>query len=207
MESSLTFNSIVTLFGIMVVGAVIPGVSVLTVSARSAAFGFVHGLLATVGIMVGDIIFIVLAIFGLSLLADTMGSLFVLVKYLGAVYLIWLGVVLWRSKAKDLEDEGGMNSSLSSSFLAGLLITLADQKAILFYLGFFPAFLDLPLISFIDTGIIILLAIIAIGGAKLSYAFMADRAAVLMGSRLHHRINMVAGTILIMVGALLVAKA
>ena len=146
----------------MVVLAFIPGVSVLAVSARSAAYGFTHGVFTTIGIIVGDIIFITIAIYGLSVLAELMGSRFVLVKYLGGAYLMWLGVALWREKPKAEEVEGNIESSLLSSFLTGLFITLADQKAILFYFGFFPAFFDLSTFSFFDTSIIIVIATVAI---------------------------------------------
>src|SRR3989304_6841041 len=131
----------------MVAGALIPGVSVLAVSARSAAFGFAHGIFTSLGIVVGDIVFILIAIYGLSVLADLMGSHFALVKYLGGAYLIWLGTVLWRAKPKADGVEGNSKTSMPSSFPTGLLITLADEKAILFYLGFFPAFIDLSVIS------------------------------------------------------------
>ncbi|GMR20933.1 MAG: LysE family translocator [Gammaproteobacteria bacterium] len=208
MQSSLTFSSIAALFGVMVVGALIPGVSVLAVSARSAASGFIHGVFTTIGIVAGDIIFILLAIFGLSVLAETMGGLFVLVKYLGAAYLIWLGVALWRSNSKVVEAERVIESSLLSSFLTGLFITLGDQKAILFYFGFFPAFLDLSTISYFDTGIIIVMATVAIVGVKLGYAFMAVRANLFFkNSNAMKRINIVAGTVMISVGIYLVARA
>ena len=150
MESSLTFASIAALSGVMVVGAMIPGVSVLAVSARSAAFGFAHGIFTSLGIVVGDIVFILVAIYGLSVLADLMGNHFVLIKYLGGAYLIWLGIVIWRSKSKAEGVEENSESSLLSSFMTGLLITLGDQKAILFYLGFFPAFVDLSKMSFFE---------------------------------------------------------
>ena len=124
----------------MVAGALIPGVSVLAVSARSAAFGFAHGIFTSLGIVVGDMAFILVAIYGLSVLAGLMGNYFFLIKYLGGAYLIWLGIVLWRSKSKVEKVADSGKSSLPSSFMTGLLITLGDQKAILFYLGFFPAF-------------------------------------------------------------------
>ena len=76
MESSLTPGSIAALFGSMMVLAFIPGISVLVVSARSAASGFTHGVFTTIGIVTGDIIFIILAIYGLSVLAEFMGSRF-----------------------------------------------------------------------------------------------------------------------------------
>jgi len=204
----MTFGSSVTLFGAMVVLALVPSISVLAVTTRSAASGFIHGVSTTAGIVVGDVFFIILAIFGLSVLAEALGSLFVLVNYLGGTYLIWLGITLWRSRPKAVEEGGVTESSLLSSFLAGLFITLGDQKAILFYLVFFPAFVDLSTLSHLDAGIIILIAIIAVGGVKLAYAFMADRARLLFKrSDAIKRINMAAGTIMIAVGIFLLAKA
>ncbi|MEK6772081.1 MAG: LysE family translocator [Pseudomonadota bacterium] len=208
MESSLTFASIAALSGVMVVGAMIPGVSVLAVSARSAAFGFAHGIFTSLGIVVGDIVFILVAIYGLSVLADLMGNHFVLIKYLGGAYLIWLGIVIWRSKSKAEGVEENSESSLLSSFMTGLLITLGDQKAILFYLGFFPAFVDLSKMSFFDTGIIVAIAIIAVGGPKLVYAFMADRASLIFkSSRVTRFINIAAGSVMIAVGVFVMVKA
>lgn len=93
------------------------------------------------GIVIGDIIFILIAIWGLSLLAETLSSLFFLIKYLAGAYLIFLGISLLRVQPKQVEAGEVMQSALTSSFLTGLFITLGDQKATLFYLGFFPAFL------------------------------------------------------------------
>lgn len=189
-------------------GALVPGVSVLAVSTRSAAYGFIHGVSTTMGIVAGDIFFILLAIFGLSVLAETMGSLFVLVKYFGGAYLIWLGVALWRSKSKPVETEDTIESSLLSSFLTGLFITLSDQKAILFYFGFFPAFIDLSTISYFDTSIIVIMAVVSIVCVKLGYAFMAARAGKMFrNSRAINRINIAAGAVMIGVGAFVMIRA
>ncbi|MFV1998347.1 MAG: LysE family translocator [Acidiferrobacterales bacterium] len=204
----MTIGTIVELFAVMIIGAVIPGVSVMVVSTRSAAYGFIHGVSTTMGIVVGDILFILLAIFGLSILAETMGSLFVWVKYIGGAYLVWLGIALWRSSSKVAETEGAVESSLLSSFLAGLTITLGDQKAILFYFGFLPAFVNLSRISYIDASIIMTIAIVSIVGVKLGYAFMANSASQLFrNSRVIERINIAAGTVMIGIGVLVVTKA
>ena len=204
----MAFNSIVALFGAMIVLALVPGVSVLTVTARTTAYGFIHGVLTTAGIVVGDLIFILFAIFGLAVLAETLGSLFVLVNYLGGAYLIWLGTRLWRERSRIVEAEGIIASSLLSSFLSGLFITLGDQKAILFYLGFFPAFIDLSKISYFDTSIIIVISIVSVGGVKLGYVFMADRAALFINnSGAFKIINIAAAIIMFSVGAFLVVSA
>ncbi|RUR72810.1 hypothetical protein PCC6912_60810 [Chlorogloeopsis fritschii PCC 6912] len=136
-----------------------------------------------------------------------MGSLFVLIKYLGGAYLILLGIRLCTSKSKNVETQEVVKSSLISSFLTGLLITLGDQKATLFYLGFFPAFVDISKISYFDTGIIITITTVAVGGVKLGYAFMADRARLLISSKITKGINIAAGCVMIAVGVFLVTKA
>jgi threonine/homoserine/homoserine lactone efflux protein len=206
MQSSITLSSSIALFSAMVVLASIPSVSVLAVSTRSATFGFIHGVFTSIGIVTGDIIFILIAIGGLSLLAAKVGSLFILIKYFGAAYLIFLGIALYRSQPQDIESKEISRSSLWSSFLTGLLITLADQKATLFYLGFFPAFVDMTKISAIDTGIIMAIAIVAVGGVKLIYASISSQAKVLVRSSISKRLNILAGCVMIVVGIVLAFK-
>jgi threonine/homoserine/homoserine lactone efflux protein len=207
LETTLSLASILALLGTLIVLAVIPSVSVLTVSARAAAFGFTHGMFAALGIVIADIIFILLAVYGLALVAELMGEQFTLIKYIGGVYLVWLGISLWRADARARKTEAIRQSSLGSSFLSGFLITLGDQKAILFYLGFFPAFIDLSLMTPTDTLIVIIIAIIGVGGAKLVYAWLADRASLLFKNTQAVRgINMLAGGVMIAVGMFLLAK-
>ena len=208
MDISLSFTSIAALFVAMIVGAAMPTVSSLAVLARTAASGFTHGVLTALGIVAGDITFILIAIYGLSFLADMLGDLFVIVKYLGGAYLIWLGATLWMSKADSAEIEGVTESSLLASFLTGLFITLVDLKAIIFYLGFLPAFIDMVTISIIDTGIILIVATVAVGTPKLAYAIMADRARLFSkNARAKKVINVVAGSIMIAVGVFLIIQA
>jgi threonine/homoserine/homoserine lactone efflux protein len=191
----------------MIVLAIVPSVSVLAVTARAAAFGFTHGMFTALGIVVADILFILIAVYGLALIAEMMGDQFRLIQYLGAAYLIWLGISLWRAETKARASDSVQQSSWSSSFLTGLLITLGDQKAILFYLGFFPAFIDLSTMTPADTLIIVLIAILGVGGAKLVYAFLADRASVMFkDSRALRGINILAACIMIAVGIALLLK-
>ena len=207
MLSSMTFNSIAALFGAMIALAILPSPSVFAVVARSIASGFSHGLVTVIGILVGDFVFIILAIYGLAAIAETMDSLFVLVKYLGGTYLIWLGIQFWSTKLKSLEVEVVKESSWMSSFLSGLFITLSDSKAIFFYMSFFPAFLDLQNVAILDTMIIMIVATIAVGGGKLGYAYMADKSRlVFQSSRAKRVMNITAGTVMIITGVFLMAK-
>ncbi len=192
----------------MAVLALIPSVSVLAVSARAAAFGFSHGLFTALGIVAGDVVFILAAVYGLVVVAELMGPQFRLVQYLGGAYLLWLGISLWRAESRMRRADGLRESSWGSSFLAGLLITLGDQKAILFYLGFFPAFVDLARLTLADTLIIVAIAIVGVGGAKLVYAYLAGRAGELVGNaRAVRGLNLLAAAVMIAVGGALLLKA
>ena len=207
LEPTLTLTSIGALFGSLIVLAIVPSVSVLAVTARAAAFGFSHGLFTAIGIVVADILFILIAVYGLALIAEVMGDQFRLIQYIGAAYLIWLGISLWRADTKARASDTIRQSSWLSSFMTGLLITLGDQKAILFYLGFFPAFIDLSSMTPVDTLIIILIAILGVGGAKLVYAYLADRASVLFkDSNALRSLNRLAASIMIAVGIALFVK-
>lgn len=207
MQDGLTYASMLALAGVMFAGAAIPSTSVLVVSARSAALGLAHGVFTTLGIVAGDIMFILVAIYGLALLAELMGSQFVCIKYLGAAYLIWLGVMLWRARAKSDAQQASRSSSALASFMTGLLITLGDQKAILFYLGFLPAFVDLTTISLMQTGMILVIAVFAVGTPKLVYAVLAERAGRWMkGSRVASVMNKLAGSVMIGVGLVLLVR-
>ena len=207
LESTLSLASIMALLGTMIVLAAIPSVSVLAVAARAAAFGFTHGMFTAIGIVAADIIFILVAVYGLALVAELMGEQFKLIKYIGGAYLIWLGISLWRADAKAHKSDTVKQSSWSSSFLSGFLITLGDQKAILFYLGFFPAFIDLSQMTPADTLIIIISAAVSVGGAKLIYAYLADRASLIFkNTRAIRGINILAACVMIAVGVALLLK-
>lgn len=203
MNLTLTEGRILGLFSAMVVLASLPSISVLTVWTRSVTSGFIHGVFTTMGIVLGDIIFILVSLYGLSMIAEANDTLFRLIRYGGAIYLIYLGWQLWRVQVREniAHGENSDRHSFLSSFMAGLSITLADQKAVFFYLGFFPAFLDLNKISYLDTLVIIFISIVTVGGVKTFYAFMADRTkTVFMVGNLAKVINSIGAIALILVG-------
>lgn len=198
---------LITLFAAMVLLAAAPSLSVSTVVSRAASFGFVHGAFVTLGIVLADLLFILIAIFGLSLLVASMGELFYLVKYAGAAYLIWLGVRLWYQSKATYESKINAGVSYLSSGLAGFLVTLADQKAVLFYLGFLPAFIDLSAVTTSDIVSILLIATLAVGGVKLVYALMASKIATRLSGRWVMIGNMLAACVMIGVGLYLLMTA
>ena len=135
--------------------------------------------------------------FGLASLAQTMGDLFVWVRYAGAVYLIYLGfsvlfspqLAVSSSAASNLSEanQSSVNKSklgrYSLDFFAGLLTTLSNPKAILFYLSFFPAFLDLSAVSMSDLVLILVITTLAVGGTMIAYAYLSIKARHLIADK------------------------
>ncbi|WP_008317072.1 LysE family translocator [Leptolyngbya sp. PCC 6406] len=103
-------------------------------------------------------------------------------------------------RGSGTQDSNAQDSALLSSFLAGLSITLADQKATLFYLGFLPTFVDGDTVSRLDGAIIMTTAIGAVGGVKLIYAVMAHRVSGWINLKLRRRMTAIVGTGLILIG-------
>ncbi|MEX1081693.1 MAG: LysE family translocator [Halofilum sp. (in: g-proteobacteria)] len=207
MQLSLTLSSMAGLFGAMAVLAAVPSVSVLLVSARAASAGFAHGALVSAGILAADVLFVVVAIFGLVLLVESLGDFFALVRYLGGAYLIALGYMLVRGRSGAMaRPDSGPAPTRVSSFAAGLLVTLADQKALLFYFGFFPAFVDLTALTVFDVAAILAITVLAVGGVKLVYAYVADRAGRVVSPRVGEVLHFVAAGVMIIVGVWVIAR-
>jgi threonine/homoserine/homoserine lactone efflux protein len=172
----MTLLTSLSLLTTMLLLAALPGPGMLLVIARTLDNGWKQGLVTVAGIMTADYIFICLAVYGLATLAGVMGSLFIFVKYVGAAYLIWLGIKLTLSQ-KSTHIEVPKKASLhSANYLAGLLTTLGNPKAILFFLSFFPAFLDLTQVSLVDVATIFLIEILSVGSVMTAYVFLAVKA-------------------------------
>ena len=129
--------------------AAIPSASVALVVTRSATLGVANGLAVAIGIVLGDLVFIGLAILGLSVVAETMGSLFMLLKIAGGLYLLWFGFSLLSTReiTKITIKKSNSKSSLFTSFIVGFFLTLGDIKAIIFYASLLPIFIDLSVIQ------------------------------------------------------------
>ena len=172
----MTLLAALTLFFVMVTLAAIPSASVALVVVRSATAGVPHGLAVTAGIVLADVFFVVLVVAGLSVLAEWMGSFFVLLRYVAGMYLIWFGLQLLRSIRKPLPGIGAERKySRAGSFLAGFVLTLGDLKAILFYASLFPVFVDLTLLTLADVLLLVGVTVVTVGGVKSLYALAARR--------------------------------
>ena len=201
-------ESLLALFGAMLIVALVPGPAVFAVIARTFSSGFSRGLMMIIGITLGDFIFILLALFGLSIISEIMGTTFLIIKYASAAYLIWLGVNLIKSKATPEDIKASKESSLVTNLATGLMINLGNPKAIVFYIGLFPAFIDVNNVVAADVLAIMGVATLAFGSVNICYALLALRAKkMLKNPNASSLINKTAGTIMVSTGTLVAIKA
>lgn len=199
---TLSLHSALALFTAMLVLAAVPGVSVLAVTARAASGGFFQGAWVALGIVTADTLFIVLAIFGLHAFVAAVGPAHQWLRILAALYLLWLAWRLWRAAARPaVTVQGG--AAARSAFMSGFLLTLGDQKAVLFYLGFLPAFIDLEQLTWADALAVIAIAAVAVGGVKLIYAGAAARAGRTLSAGFGAGLNRLASLVLLLVALIL----
>ena len=188
--------------------AITPGPGVFATISRALSSGFLNASFVVMGIVIGDIIFLLLAIFGLSAIASILGDFFILVKYLGGIYLLFLGYKILTSKEQETNLKGIYELSWKKNFLTGLIITLSNPKVLLFYLGFLPTFINLQTLTAIDIFIISTVVTIVLGGVMLAYAYSASSAKNLFKSKSSKRkMNIAAGSVMISAGAVLIIKA
>ena len=186
----------------MFVLAASPGPGVFATVARALASGFRPSFAVICGIVVGDVFYLLFAVFGLSMVARALGNMFFIVKICGGGYLIWLGVRIWFKKPAPVTENQNIHSRWGH-FATGLVITLSNPKVILFYCGFLPTFFDLSALTLLDLIIIVTIITIVLSGVLGIYAFLASRARRMFTNRQAvRRLNRTAGVV--MVGAGLV---
>ncbi len=165
---------VLILFAVMVTLAALPSSSTLLVVASSASRGVQSGIAAAIGVVFGDLVFVLLAILGLAVISESIGSFFAVLKMIGGAYLIWLGISLWRLKSSSfLPYQLQKNGGLLVSFFAGFFLTLSDMKAIIFYAALLPFFIDLRSATPIDFALILGITIFSVGLVKILYALFA----------------------------------
>jgi len=118
-----------------------PGPTVFLVIGQALSYGKKSVIPLASGVLAGDVIAMSLSFMGLGVLLTTSAELFSLLKWTGAIYLIYLGLRTFVSKPSDPKLTGiEMNSR--SVFRNALIVTALNPKGIVFFLAFFPLFMD-----------------------------------------------------------------
>lgn len=154
-----------------------PGPGVAAVLARSLAHGMRGAPSFIAGFLIGDLIWFAAAAVGLAALAQTAQTVFLVVRYAGALYLLYLAYRLWTAPAQPLEVSDKLSSRRPLRlFLGSLSLTLGNPKPMIFYLALLPTVVHLQALRIVDylliTLAIALILPLVLGG----YALAATRA-------------------------------
>jgi threonine/homoserine/homoserine lactone efflux protein len=121
----------------------VPGPAVFYVVARSVEGGRITGLVSVLGIELGTLVHVVFAAAGLSAILASSATAFSVVKWLGAAYLVWLGLQHILARKSDTETpETGGETRLPRIFAQSVLVQVLNPKVALFFLAFLPQFVD-----------------------------------------------------------------
>lgn len=191
---------------------VMPGPIVSLVVANSLGHGTRIGLATVAGSCIGNMALAAVAVAGLGAMLALLAELFDVIRWLGAGYLIWLGVKAWRS-GRAMVGEGKAVARQRRSLAAavqGVMIAITNPKAFLFYGAFFPQFID-PARPLVQQLIIMSVAMVSIGTLFDGlYAVLAGRARVWLADPDRQRLQArITGSLLIAtgIGLLLVRRA
>ena len=204
----MTFESWAAFTAASAVLLIIPGPTVLLVVSYALGQGWRTVLPMTVGVALGDFTAMTLSMLGLGALLATSATLFTILKWVGAAYLVYLGIRLWR--AGGTLDAAPRTDAVSAAKMLGhaWLVTALNPKSITFFVAFLPAFLD-PKADFLTQMVVFETTFLVLAFANaFGYALVAARARGFVANpRAIGVVNKVGGGLLIGAGAATVTLA
>jgi threonine/homoserine/homoserine lactone efflux protein len=123
--------------------AFIPGPAMFYVAAQTLARGRWPGLMAAFGVHLGGYVHVIAAAAGLSVLFHAVPTIYMAVKLVGAAYLVWLGISIFRAKAQgEAIGHDVAPKSARHAFLESILVEVINPKTAIFFMAFLPQFID-----------------------------------------------------------------
>lgn len=202
----MDFSTLLAFAVAFLVFAASPGPDNMTIVARTISHGAASGVAYGAGTVVGILIFLTLAVFGLSIIAAEMGIVMTVLRFAGAAYLIWMGFKLWTVEPvlPELQpvSEG---RGLLAIFATGVALNLGNPKMPLFYVALLPQVVgtSLTLGNLVALATVILaVEMVVIGG----HVVLAVRARTLLRTpAVVRRVNRTAGGVMVGAGIAVVA--
>ncbi|PWJ13843.1 LysE family translocator [Jannaschia seohaensis] len=190
------------------IAAVIPGPGVAAVVGRAMGTGTRASLPFVLGLAFGDVLFLSIAILGLSAVAAAATGVFFVIKIAGGLYLLYLAWGFWTAEATqpdaaEIATKGGWRAAAS-----GLAVTLGNPKTVVFYLALVPNVIDMEAVGVLDWLFLSMLTICTLVAVLMPYAIMASRLrAILVSPTALRKLNRGAAVMIGGAGALILSDA
>jgi threonine/homoserine/homoserine lactone efflux protein len=184
--------------GALLVAAASPGPGIVALVARVIGGGLAGIFPFLAGLILGDLIWLAAAVLGLAVVAHTFHGAFVVIKFAGAAYLLYLAYRMWTSPAEAAAVAAAPRRDRNATlFLAGLSVSLGNPKVAGFYLALLPNLIDLGHVDLLGyaelAGLCVAVLSVVLGG----YALAAARARALFDSpRAVRLFNRTGGTLM-----------
>lgn len=197
-----SFHELLLYAGGMALLWLVPGPVWVALTARAISGGFTSAWPLAVGVALGDLIWPMAAVFGLSWILSVYGDFLQLLHWVAALTFVIMGLLLMRKVAGPIQADNRLTRpGRLAGFLTGVAAVIGNPKAVLFYMGVLPGFFDLSQVNGIDiTAILAISALVPMIG-NLGLALFLDRARRMLSSPDSiRRINVISGVLLIGVG-------
>lgn len=172
----MDLSALLIFAGALALAAGSPGPSIAALVARVIARGY-QGVVPFIAAMwIGEAVWLALAVFGLSVIAQTFHWAFLIIKYAGLAYLAYLAYKMWTAPTTVEEGELPKADSSFRLFLTGLAITLGNPKIMIFYMALLPTIIDLAHVSLVGWGELTLTMFLVLAVVDLGYVLLAGRA-------------------------------
>lgn len=199
---TLSISDLLLYAGALFVLFLTPGPVWVALIARTLSGGFHGAWPLALGVVIGDVLWPLVAIFGLTWLISLYGGILEAIGWIACLMFIVMGVLLIRHADKTIASDSRLTRpGRWAGFLAGLAVIIGNPKAVLFYMGMLPGFFDLSTVTAYDIAAICTLSFVVplIGNLVLA-TFIGKARALLTSPTALKRTNIIAGFLLIGVG-------
>ncbi len=204
----MSIEGAITFFIAIFIFAITPGPGTFALLARALTSGAMSCVSMSFGMAISDIIYLVLATFGLAAIAENYSGLFTAIRFVGAAYLLYLGWKMWTAEVDtEFKQSVTKTSTWLGGFIQGFLISASNPKVILFYIAFLPTFIDLSSLDSTDIILASVLTLCALMAGLMMVSIGASSVRqYLKSKRAFQRLNRTAGSIMIGAGLFLVSR-
>ena len=199
--------SLLIFAGALLVAAGSPGPSIAALVARVISKGFRDVFPFLAAMWIGEAIWLSMAVFGLAFVAQTFHLAFVIVKWVGVAYLVYLAWKMWTAPVAVRDGDMPREDSPAKLFLAGMAVTLGNPKIMMFYLALLPTIIDLGAVTVLGWAELTLTMAIVLIAIDLAWVLAAAQARKLLKSERAMRIaNRVSATTMAGAAAAIAAR-
>ncbi|MEL7045012.1 MAG: LysE family translocator [Pseudomonadota bacterium] len=202
---TISLSQIALYTGALFILFLTPGPVWLALTARAMAGGFPAAWPLAMGVVVGDVVWPLVAILGISWIVSSYAGVMVVLTWVASLVFVTMGVLLIRNADRTIVADSRLTRpGIWAGFVAGVAVILGNPKAVLFYLGILPGFFDLRALTPLDIIAVCFISLLVPLIGNLALAAFIDRARRIVTSpSTMRRVNVIAGSLLVLVGILI----